>query len=337
MCKQFPFMPALAWDADYVSANFGCQAVQRGSGKPATQQTEEIAATVPLHKSPAKPEARFVLTEDRLVPPDAADALLNLLGNIFVKDGPSTIFDRLAEVLATVEQAVCVEPDRLLDALHGGDVQRTPAPESYEPFNSAAAAPMQSRFLFASTMFPDTLPADSTGNMGFFKRITLIPKLMSLAQIRGIYASRLLDRNVAIADVLNRAADITLTPESTALLGRYLRSRMWQRFPGGTKLPLYSAIHQHILDVNAVIFYGVAGAIDADKDCIDREIIEHALMLVEFHLSNQPRLYDQVLKGRLRGWLASPAIAWASLRMIRTANQIAAPTTTHVSSGGSAA
>jgi hypothetical protein len=112
---------------------------------------------------------------------------------------------------------------------------------------------------------------------------------------------------------------------------------MWQRFPGGTKLPLYSAIHQHILDVNAVIFYGVAGAIDADKDCIDREIVEHALMLVEFHLANQSRLYDQVLKGWLRGWLASPAIAWASLRMIRTANHAAVSVTSDASSDGSAA
>ena len=180
---------------------------------------------------------------------------------------------------------------------------------------------MQSRFLFAATMFPDALPADSTANMGFLKRITLVPKLMSLAQIRGSYASRLLDRNVAIADVLTAAAKITVTPAATTLLGRYLRSRMWQRFPGGTKLPLYSAIHQHILDVNAVVFYGAAGALEAGKDCLDRAVIEHALMLVEFHLSNQPRLYDQVLKGWLRGWLATPAIAWASLRMIRTADR----------------
>src|SRR5262245_47288116 len=38
MCKQFPFFPARAWDADYVSANYGCKAVQNRAGPPATGQ-----------------------------------------------------------------------------------------------------------------------------------------------------------------------------------------------------------------------------------------------------------------------------------------------------------
>lgn len=329
MCRQFPFFAARAWDADYVSANYGCKAVQERAGRPLSQQAEEVRATVPLHETPVKPDAPFLLAAGVQVPPDAARALLEYLGKIvdggWIGSGsglaapPDSLAPRLAAMLAVVEQAAQIEPARLRAALEAGEFAPTVAPERYAPFASATHAPMPCRFLFAATLFPDTLPPDSPATLGFFRRLTLVPRLMSLTRMRGGYASRLLKRNIRVDELLDRAADVPLTPDAAALLGRYLRSRLWQRFPGGTRLPLLSAVHQHILDLNAVVFYGLAEMRDAAKTCLDLPTVQRALMHVEFHLANQRRLYEHTLKGWLRQALATPALAWASLRMLRCA------------------
>lgn len=323
MCKQFPFFPARAWDADYVSANFGCKAVQEGYGPPLVEQAEVIGRTVRLTDKPANTEAAVLLTRTAGVPQVAARALLERLGSILVADGEASIVSRLAEALATLERATEIEARELEEAVRSGAVTAEPNPELCEPFASAADAPMPSRFLFAATLFPDTLPPDTSGDLGLIRRMALVPKLFALARMQGVYASRLLGRNVRIDEVLHRPADTTMTPEATALLGRYLRSRLWQQFPGGTQLPIFSAVHQHILDINAVVFYACA-AREAEGDAsLDLPAVQHALMLVEFHLANQPRLFNQALRNWLRASLAAPALAWASLRMIRCAGPVA--------------
>ncbi len=122
-----------------------------------------------------------------------------------------------------------------------------------------------------------------------------------------------------VDEIMCAPATMVLDDEGVALLGRYLRARVWQQFPGGTQLPLCAALHQHIMDVNAVVFYAIAEARRAGHDRLGVEAVQRGLMHVEFHLATQPRLYHQVLRGYLRGALADPACAWASLRMMRCA------------------
>lgn len=322
MCQQFPYFSALAWDADYVSANYGCKAIQQRRGAPATEQAEAIARTVPLHAKPARPEAPLMLARGLTVPAATGARVIERLAGIFSRDGEAGIRQRLAAGLTLLESVLRAGPDGVEALLETTDnrADEAPPPERWTPFEHPSAAPMQSRFLFAATMFPDALPLDATANMGFLRRVTLVPKLMTLAQMRGAYASRLLGRNVVIEDVVRAAAGAAITPAASSLLCQYIASRLWQRFPGGTQLPVLSGLHQHILDINAVIFYAAAQALEREKDSLDREAVEYGLMQVEFHLANQPRLYTQVLKGWLKGWLAEPGLAWASLRLLRTAD-----------------
>jgi hypothetical protein len=172
------------------------------------------------------------------------------------------------------------------------------------------------RFLFAATLFPDTLPVDSTANLGFLRRLTLVPRLMALSRLSGTYASRLLGRNVAIARVLDAPVGGGLEPEATALLKRYYRSRIWQRFPAGTRMPILAGIHQHILDLNAILFFARALAMDRPAGRLAVDHVARALTLVEFHLSNQTRLHEHTLKGWLRAQLQDPSAAFASLRLM---------------------
>jgi hypothetical protein len=99
---------------------------------------------------------------------------------------------------------------------------------------------------------------------------------------------------------------------------------MWQQFPGGTQLPVVSAMHQHILDVCAVTFYARAAVRETGAEELTLPIIQRALMLVEFHLANQSRLYTQVLRGWLKSTLATSSLAWSSLRMIRLRKPVGA-------------
>jgi hypothetical protein len=177
-------------------------------------------------------------------------------------------------------------------------------------------SPTSVRFLFAATLFPDTVPPDAVTAMGFIKRLTLIPKLMSLATLKGAYASRLLARNIAIGEVMAHKIDEDLDAGATQLLLRYYRSRLWQQFLGGTRLNIAAGIHQHIQDLNAIMFLARAIAQHTNASKLGEDIIRQALNGVEFHLANQTRLFDQTLKGWIRGQLASPELAFASLKLM---------------------
>lgn len=316
MCKQFPFFAARAWDADYVSANYGCKAVQDGAGRPAMEQADEIAAVVPLTPRPPRPDAMVLLTRAVTIPQDAAIRLCRLLAGVFAADGEGSIVTRLARAIAMAERAVATRPEALADDIQSGALVDGLSVEPVEPFASAAAAPLPARLLFAATLFPDTLPADSTYRMGFFRRMTLVPKLMALTKIRGGYASRLLGRNIRLDELLAVPADRTIAADAEGLLRRYLEARLWQQFPAGTRLPILSAVHQHVLDILAVTFYASALAEPGQTE-LSRAVIEKALMLVEFHLANQPRLHTQALKNWLQGALDAADVARATLRMMR--------------------
>lgn len=320
MCKQFPFFAARAWDADYVSANYGCRAIQEQAGPAMSAQAEAVRRLVPLSDKPARADAPFTLAAGVLIPAEVAAKLRERLGQIATADDDAAagITGRLARMLALVQHAATTPVSALGEQLAAGYSPEVDE-RAVEPYASAAEAPIACRFLFAATLFPDTLPPDSTANLGFFRRLALVPRLMALTKMRGVYASRFLGRNVKVDEILCAPATMALDDGGVELLGRYLRSRIWQQFPGGTQLPLCSAMHQHIVDVNAVMFYAIAEARGAGRERLDVEAVQRGLMHVEFHLATQPRLYNQVLRGYLRGALGDAACAWNSLRMLRCA------------------
>ena len=144
-----------------------------------------------------------------------------------------------------------------------------------------------------------------------------MPKLMSLAKLSGGYASRLLGRNISIGEILSHPVGEEIGGEGEALLRRYFRSRIWQRYLCGTRLSITAGLHQHIQDLNAVIFFARAEALHTGQTQLTDELIRFGLNRVEFHLANQPRLFDQ---GNMIAWfeaqLQSPAVAMQSLRLM---------------------
>lgn len=306
MCRQFPLLSSRTWVDERVSLNFACPAVQRNDGAALADQANDIAQVVPVSGKPVQSDARITLTGKITLSIKEHDALLDAMAYRFDPSRTADIWTRCAECLSLI--------------VDGGTNLTNPTPiAAIEPFDRPALAPLATRMLFAATLQPDTLPGDLTGRMGLFGRISLIPKMMSLANLNGTYASRVLGRNVTIQAVMAHPVSQELDTESTALLCRYVHSRIWQRTLMGTRLSILGGLHQHIHDVNAALFFARAEAAASNATTLTLAHIRRGLACVEFHLANQTRVFSQVLKGWLRTKLDDPGVAICSLRLMMPA------------------
>lgn len=326
MCRRFPFLPAHTWTEERISANYGCPSVQKASGRPLCDQAGEIAELIPAGARPPDPTAPTPLDATASLTPEETDALFDRALTIFDPGREGDIWTRFAELLAilaavrgwkTAGSAPAGAGAGLVEALRApGGFPGAPSVPAISGFESPASAPTPTRLLFAATLYPDTLPFDAAPVSGFFGRLTLIPRLMALAKLSGVYASRLLGRNVVVHEALRHAVDPELEPAAARLLVRYYASRLWQRFPAGTRLAILAGVHQHIQDLNAILFFARAEACHTGQNRLTGPLIRQALTRVEFHLANQNRLHEHVLKNWLRGWLADPSLAFQSLRLM---------------------
>lgn len=313
MCRQFPFLPSRTWTDDRVSLNFGCPSVQAARGTPLDSQRDEIVAVTPLSTRPHKGTGVSVqFDQKQTISHELYESILGQASAYFAEDHKADVWSRFAKLLQHME------------TVRGNGESKVDHPQAtLQPGmdGHTSALPMPARMLFASTLFPDTLPAEKTGKIGFLKRFTLFPKLLSIAQLRGVYASRVLGRNVAVDRVMRHEVSATIEPAAERLLVRYFRSRFWLRLLVGTRLPIVAGVHQHIHDFNAIVFLARAEAQHVGSTVLTEPIIRKALTCVEFHLANQSRLYEQTLKGWLRSQLCDLHLARHSLRLMALAPQ----------------
>jgi len=327
MCRQFPYLAAHTWVDDRVSANYGCPSVQAQDGPPLSDHVSEMASRVPRTQRDPKPDAPVPLDKTCALTPAENDALFDRAVSLFDPEHDADVWGRFAELLALLvgvrEYKTAAtrsdngQPDALVDLLRSGQaLPDAPDVPEIRGYPQPGQSPMQARFLFAATLYPDTVPPDAVTAMGLFKRLTLIPKLMALATLSGTYASRLFGRNIPIDQVMAHQVDEDLDAAATQLLVRYFRSRLWQRYLAGTRLTVTAGIHQHIHDLNAIVFLARAEAQHTSASRLTEPIIRNALPGVEFHLANQARLFNQTLKGWFRTQLQRPELALASLRLM---------------------
>jgi len=325
MCRQFPFLTSTTRVDDRISANFGCPSVQSSSGERLVDQADSITPLVPRTQRNPMPDSPTPLIDKCMITPDENDALTERAVSLFDTNRDADTWTRFAELLATLAAVHDLKTNEsrdtgrsnLTDLLRSDDpLPGTPHIPDIRAYPQPEQAPMQTRMLFASTLYPDAIPPETVSTMGFFKRLTLIPKLMAIATLKGAYASRILDRTVVIDDVLAHEIDDSMDAQANNLLTRYFRSRLWQRQLIGTRLNLLAGVHQHIHDFNTIIFLARAEASHEQSPRLTEPIIRKALTAVEFHLANQDRLFNQALKGWFRTQLQRPSLALASLRLM---------------------
>lgn len=330
MCLQFPYLASRTWTDHRVSANYGCPSVQAQRGTPLSEQTQDIQQTTQLSDRAFKGgSVRVPFDAATTVSHDEYEAIIEQALTIFDETRPADIWSRFAELLGLLigvrdflrEGRNADAPELGVFLGRTGEGSIAPATSATRSFEKPGEAPMPVRMLFAATLFPDTLPATATGRVGLFRRLTLLPKMMSVAKLSGGYASRVLGRNVSIDSAMGSHVGGELDESSTRLLLRYFRSRFWQRMIVGTRLPIVAGVHQHILDLNAVIFFARSEAQHQQDTKLTDAHIRKGLTAVEFHLANQTRMYEQTLKGWLRTQLGDANLALQSLRLMAPARE----------------
>lgn len=332
MCQHFPFLSSTTWTSSRVSMSFACPSVQAGRGAPLVEQLSQIETMLPATAQQQDFDALVPLDGVHRITQPELNALIDHMLAIFDDAADGDLWFRFARVLtllsATAQhsaQATCNTPPLIEWLKAGDDAPGLNDPPRVTAFDNPLAAPGPSRILFAATLLPDTAPANAAARMSFFRRMTMIPRLMSLARLSGGYASRLLGWNVSIDAVRRHGGVAPLDAAATRLLLRYFRARLWQRLIIGTRLSVVAGVHQHIHDFNAIIFFARALAQHEGASQPTHTHVGQALALVEFHMANQPRLYHQTLTGWLTAMLNSPSLAFASLRLMSPHSAPAAP------------
>lgn len=326
MCRQFPFLPSRTWTDDRLALNHGCPTVQRNQGELLTEQVNEISAVLPRSSKPHQgASSRVPLDRTSTLSHAEYEVLCDYALLLFDEDRPADIWTRFAELLSTLgmlQQALPQSPagmigDRFVLEVLEDAISQPPTPR---PSRVVGPVPRLSslavRMLFAATLHPDTLPANQTGLPNLIQRFCRIPRMMALAQLSGAYASRVLGRNVAIDDVLGHEVRREMEPAAAKLLARYFRSRFWARLLIGTRLPIIAGVHQHIHDLNAIVFFARAEAHHRGQTFLSEELVREALARVEFHLANQSRLHEQTLRGWIRSRLCDAGLAMKSLALM---------------------
>ena len=320
-CLQFPYLVNQT-PLDYrVSLSYACPTAAAARGPALEAQRDEVEAMLQFPDLPTEPDATIPLTAGIRLDVSEADAVYARIDEIFGADGDLDIWERFARVLRFVSAtAHAAEEDR--SGLPGWiGAYRGPADDGLEVsaitrYEEVATAPSQVRLLFAATLVRDILPPDATLKMGLLRRVTLLPRLASLAKFNGSYDSRILKHRVTPADVMAHPVGDALEQEADALLVRYFRARYWQRSLAGGRLSLTAGTHQHIQDLNAIVFLARALALHRGEDRLTGAIVADSLSGVEFAVSNQARSFDQNVMGWFEAQLEEPAIAAQSLRFM---------------------
>lgn len=319
-CLKYPFHVSPTYVDDRVSLDFGCPNVQQTTGRPLSAQGTDVVSVCPPSKIPVYRDAQVDLCAGLQLPHDAFESLMDRCEQVLTDDNGDSIWQRFTRILRCL-QAVQRErrerPDGIAAWLASESAAVLNQPVAAPPPHaSPSAAPSPVRMMFAATLLRDVLPADATLNLSLVRRVLLLPKLMSLAKLTGRYDSKFLGREIDIDAMLRHPLEPDLDPAATALLQRYFRTRIWQRFIVGTRLSVVAGFHQHIQDLNAVLFLARALAHHQGAPRLTESLVAEGLSRVEFNIANQPRVFDQKSLTWFTGQLDNPVLALDSLRLM---------------------
>jgi len=337
-CLKYPFHLSPTYVDDRVSLDFGCPNVQNPTGRTLSAQGSDVVSACPPTKIPVYRDARVDLSAGVQMPHDAYELLMDRCEQAMTADNGDSIwlrFARILHLLQAVQTQLRTGPDVVSAwiAAESTNLLRQQI-EAPQPYASASAAASPVRMMFAATLLRDVLPADATLNLSLWRRVKLLPKLMSLAKLTGSYDSKFLGRELNIDAMLRHPLEPDLDPGATALLTRYYRTRIWQRFIVGTRLSVVAGFHQHIQDLNAILFLARGMAYHQQATRLTEALIAEGLSRVEFNIANQPRVFDQKSLTWFTGQLDNPALALESLRLMAPGQAVHVPVGATLSAAG---
>ena len=257
-CRRFPFHESVTFVDHRVSVNYGCPSVIADQGKRLVEQEPEISAGSKIPNAPPDNNAFVGLNHETGVSHDEFTALAETLERFFRRDGQASIWEAFGASLGLVQTTIEKKKsndENLCDWLQATQtIKDMESGVSVEPLASPRDAASPVRMRFAATLMRDALPKEVTLNMSLWRRIASLPKVMPLVKLSGHYFSKVQQRDVDIDKVLKHSLPDGIDKEATELLKRCFRTRIWQRFLIGTRLSVTAGLHQHIHDLNSILF-----------------------------------------------------------------------------------
>lgn len=318
-CLRFPYHDSPTFVDHRVSVNFGCPSVLGDLGPRLVGQQEEIAATSCIGPTAPNHEAFVALNAETGLPHADFDRLAQSLEQFFLPGRNTSIWEAFAASLnlvqATVRKKVADESDLSQWLTSEKARQDAESGVAIEPFSVASAAPSAVRMRFAATLLRDAVPKEVTLNMSLWRRLMTLPKLMPLAKLTGEYFSKVQQRTIDIDQVVSHSLPAGVDAGATELLKRCFRARIWQRFLIGTRLSVTAGLHQHIHDLNAILFLARADACRLGEPRLTKEIVAENLSRFEFNFANQIRLFRHNSLGWFTNQLNDIGLARSSLRL----------------------
>jgi len=313
ICSQYPLNVSPAPDADRVYVRYDCPSVQAARGPKLTEQQEEIRRLVKPSRGWNREEVPF--SPQRNISIEQCNLVADRMADLFNHEHAADLWERFAEAIRLAIAVERTEPGELNEALRrpefGADV---PSPE-LAGYASLRSSPLTPRMLLGINLWTDLFPPDSLGvRVKVRKRISMLMKLMQVMQMRGTYASRLLEMNIPLGRLDCREIVGPIPDESSDLLRRWIRSRLLLRSFAINDLTMTAGLHELILDFNAVIFMVRSQAIGTNTPPTEK-MYSTALSLVEAHVASQRRLYRVLFPGWTLANLESLETAWMGLRL----------------------
>ena len=318
-CQRFPYHDSPTFVDHRISVSFGCPSVIKGTGQALVEQQDEIESQTRVGKAATNADAFVALDAETGVAHDDYDRLADALECLFLPNQDSTIWQAFAASLNLVAETI---RRKRADDSELGDWLQTEAATQFAaqqtdvvPFAAATSAPSQVRLRFAATLLRDAMPPNMSFNASLWRRILSLPRLMPLAKLTGQYDSKYQQRRIDIDRVIAHPLPEGIDREATEVLKRCFRARIWQRFLIGTRLSVTAGLHQHIHDLNAILFWSRADACYNDEPRLTADVVGDNLSRFEFHFANQVRMFRHNSLGWFTSQLNDINLARLSLRL----------------------
>ncbi len=325
-CQKFPLHDSITFVDQRVSVNFGCPSVISDKEQRLREQEADVAAIVTVPAVPTDSNAFVSLDNVTGMQHDEYDALAQGLERLFDPERPTSIWNAFAASLHLVEAAIAKkkadEPDLIEWMAEETTLERMQQQASVVPLLSIPAAASPVRMRFAATMMRDALPKEVTLNMSLWRRIASLPKLMPLVKLTGSYFSKVQQREIEIDRVVQHSVPGGIEDAATVVLKRCFRARIWQRFLIGTRLSVVGGLHQHIHDLNAILFLSLSDAFYKNESQLTKATVGDNLSRFEFNFANQARLFKNNGISWFNNQLNDASLAHESLRMFALATPV---------------
>ncbi len=258
MCRRFPHLAVSSDEQVWVTANYGCKAVQEGHGPSLHEDREALASKFSRELESIREDADigYPIGPGQDLGGPELDQLIETLSTAL----GDQIFPALTTLAAFTSDPSTVSQQPAL-----------PRPTGLQ------AIPGEVRYAFALSLYSDAV--DTRSFWGRLQGVFALPRMLSF---RHVYTSRLLGEPIDMGAILAHPGH--LPADSEALLLTWIRSRLRSRLVLKDVPHMAAGVTRLLLQADAVLFF--ARGLARDRPIAHDDVLR-GLEIVELYIANQ--------------------------------------------------